>query len=216
MPVPPPPGPTTGGPIPPPGRAQHLVASSGFVVYEAGRSIFDESVLVYLARSRWDLGDFDVVDHVGRPLGASRSEEARQFLTPSRATVLIDPGGSELLRVVAERGWMKFVFAVGGVANARFETASAGLSELRITSNAERFGCVVGQGVRGLAASELAILDHHRLEVGRIRVHRRRSWSPARDYVVSMKPGQRDELRRLLPAVPLVLARLRETRRKRA
>ncbi|MGB5758878.1 MAG: hypothetical protein WBM50_18340 [Acidimicrobiales bacterium] len=216
MPIPPPPGPTTDGPIPPPGRAQRLVAGSGFVVYERGRSIFDESVLVYLARSGRDIGHFDVVDHVGRPLGASRPEERLQFFTPRRSTVLIDPGGSELLRVVAERGWMKYVFAVSGVANARFETASAGLSELRITSNGERFGGVIGRGIRGLAATDLAILDHNGIEVGRIRVHRRQIWSPARDYVVSTKPGRRDELRRLIPAVPVVLATLREFRRKRA
>ncbi|MGI9598624.1 MAG: hypothetical protein ACR2QK_20835, partial [Acidimicrobiales bacterium] len=71
------------------------MAKSGFVVYEGGRSIFDESVLVYLSRPKNQWPDFDIVDHLGRALGASRRQVPRTsplggFVTRSRSAVF-DP-----------------------------------------------------------------------------------------------------------------------------
>ena len=87
-----------------------MVARSGFVVYEGGNSIFDESVLVFLARPRGALPGFDIFDHVGRPLGQASSSQRNPLFELDAETVYYDTDMNELLRVTATIGGFKSVF----------------------------------------------------------------------------------------------------------
>lgn len=216
MPLPPPPRPATvGQEPPPPGRAQRLVARAGFVVYEAGRSIFDEPVLVYLARTSTHWPDFDVVDHVGRVLGHARLQVRRSARLTAGPITLFDPGGHRLLSVRPESKLFRFAYRISGVASADYVMRSLGSSELVIEAGNERLGSVLGRGFRGLSGSHLSLLDHDRRQVGEIRtfVEHRRLLAPVDSFVVRYEPALRGDLRRLSLAAPMVIALIRRARR---
>lgn len=201
-----------GNPPPPPGKAERLVAQSGFVVYEGGSSLFDESVLVYVARTRDLWPEFDIYDHVGRPLGYSRN-------VPDSGPVLLerwsqdrsayyDHGHNELLRV-ANSG--NSVFNVTGGATCRVVSEWKNMGNMIISANNEPYGAVVGPRYRGLTDSTLRILDARQAQVGAIKVLEEGRWpNSIRHYVVSVEAGLRGELRSIAIAVPTMVAVIKE------
>ncbi len=107
---------TSGDDPPPPGAAQGLVARAGFVVYEGGRSVFDESVLVYIAHHQRSWPNAEVVDHVGRPLGAVRRRQNHGLLRTTPLFRITDPAGGKLFDVVAKNRLLSRRYVVTGVA----------------------------------------------------------------------------------------------------
>ncbi len=217
MATPPPPISAHRGPgPPPPNLAQQLVARSGFVLYEGGRSVFDESVLVYQAKHKSSWPNCDITDHVGRTLGLIRRQGRGGFAKQGPAAVF-DPGGAELLRVAQGTKRFNFVFDVTGVASARYETSTIGGREMVIEANNERFGSIRGPAYRGMTASTMEILDQNRNPVGGIRsISAGSSFSSWDHYVMSIKPHVGGELRRLLIAAPLVIAFAKRAQQSRS
>lgn len=208
-------GPPDGRPQPPhPVRAQELVARAGVVVYESGRSLFDESVLVHLVRSRRYWSDFDVVDHVGRGLGGTRLDVSRGWFSRLvGTTVLLDHADVAVLEVEPGRKFYGSPFRVRGVVDARLEILRFGFRGFKIMIGEQEVGSVVGSGFRGALSSTLRLLDRGGVQVGTIRVFRRWAiWSGAADMVVSVDPGLQGDLRRVVPAIPIVLANIRQAR----
>lgn len=181
------------------------------MVYESGRSVFDESVLVYLVRSRRYWADFDVVDHVGRPLAGTRLDGRSKLFSRLRTTVLLDPAGGAVFEVVPAQTHLGSPFRVRGVTDARLDVMRLGFRGVRIKVGGEGVGSVVGTGLRGVRGARLGILNSGQVQVGTIEVFRRWGiWSSAADMVVSVGPGLEGDLRRIVPIVPIVLANLRQ------
>lgn len=205
-----PPAPGANVPIPPPPNfAQGLVARSGAVVYEGGRSVFDESVMVYRARQKKQWPGFDVVDHVGRPLAVILAQGQSTMFTVMRRVIVMDLGGSPLLTVQPANKLFSNLFDVSGVASATFTKKGSG-RKMSIMSNNERFGVIAGSAISGLLSDRLTILDDREQEVAVVRSFRRgRRMSQVHDFVVSVDPALRGPLRRLLIAAPPILAVVR-------
>ncbi|MGH1492742.1 MAG: hypothetical protein ACRBK7_25670 [Acidimicrobiales bacterium] len=227
------PGSPGGGEIspPPPGLAERLVAQSGFVVYEGGNSLFNETVLVYLAKPRKERPDFDIFDHVGRPVGISRLQNRRFNVGSHGTTVMYDAGMNETLRVKPTFTPLSMTFAVSGVASGRVigggnrfgdlvigpdvQTAKPGPYRVAPTKATvhgpvpnvmQHYGSIAGPKLRGLTASSLMILDQQKNQVGQIRVFSEGRWfSRVRHYVMSIEPTVKGELRRLLITVPTII-----------
>jgi hypothetical protein len=198
---------------PPPGRAQGLVARSGAVVYEEGRSLFDEPVLVYLGSSTGGSGvRFAVQDHVGQARGWCRAEP-RRGLAVNLATEVFDVGPAPVLRVRPRPFRPRRSYRIEGVATA-LVNSSLGGRELSLEADGERLGLLRGSGLRGVNAAEIQILDHADRRVGRIWTGRERVGllSRAQSYVLDVEPGLRGELRRLLAAAPVVIESIRRAR----
>jgi hypothetical protein len=201
---------------PAPGFAQQLVARSGFVVYEGGRTVFDESVLVYRARTRKHWPDFDISDHVGRALAVVRVQGPRSLLGQRRPSEILDLGGSRLLRVRPINKMFSQTFEISGVANAHFVAKGSGRTAT-IEANGERFGAVAGSSFRGMANSQLSIVDHADRQVGVIKSYRRGGlMRRVDDYVVSIEPTLRGPLRRSILAIPTVVAMIRRAQEQAA
>ncbi len=214
MAMPPPPEPAHRGPNPPPpNKAQQLVARSGFVLYEGGRSVFDESVLVYLAKHKTRWPDCDITDHVGRRLGAVRQKHRRRWVSNSQTSVF-DAGGSQLLHVTPRPGLFSFLFDVSGVANGRYRSTSITARELVIEANNERFGSIRGPSFQGMGAGKIEILDQREEPVGAIRsMSAGSSFSSWDHYVMSIDPQVGGDFRRLLVAAPLIASLVKRTQR---
>jgi hypothetical protein len=214
-----PPLPSSGGaPPPPPGKAQQLVARSGFVLYEGGNSVFDESVLVYMAKpSKKMWPDADITDHVGKPLGAVRMQTRRSFQSAGPTTVF-DHGGTRILHILRKTSFFNYSYEVTGVSEGAYGGATIGGKELLIEANNERYGSVRGPSFRGLGSSRLEILDQDRNQVGAIRSFRA-STSPfvsLNHYVMSVDPSVRGEFRRLLVAAPVIAEFVKRTQQNQA
>lgn len=212
-----PPSPSSSGAPPPPGKAQQLVARSGFVLYEGGNSVFDESVLVYMAKTKKQWPDADITDHVGRPLGAVRIQ-VRRSLQPVGPTAIFDPGGARILHVTRRTSFFNHSYDVTGVSQATYGGATIGGKELLIEANSERYGSIRGSSFRGLSGSRLEILDQDRNQVGAIRSFSANN-SPfvsLDHYVMSIDPSVRGEFRRLLVVAPLIAAFVKRTQQNQA
>jgi len=201
---------------PPPGPAQRLVAKAGFTLYEAGNSIFDEPILVYLATSARRRDDFTVTDHIDRPLGATRALGNPGPFAKVVPTEIVDPRGSSVLsiRQSSHRGWSKWfrlIYEISGVANGMYTMSSVGSRELTLEANSEPFGYIHGAGFRGLAGKHLTLLDHDRRAVGDVRVfvEQRNPFHRTVSHVISFDPALGGELRRLLVAAPVVIEAVR-------
>ncbi|MGI9597624.1 MAG: hypothetical protein ACR2QK_15785, partial [Acidimicrobiales bacterium] len=158
--------------------------------------------------------------HVGRALGASRRQVPRTFsplggfVTKSRSAVF-DPAGARLLDVRPGGQLFKLSYAVTGVATGHYITPSIGPTKLSIGADNEPYGSIVGRGFKWIHDPTLTILDHDDQPVGAIRSFpRRNNWSPTVDYVLSVKPTLRGELRRLLIAAPTVVAMVRRAQQQ--
>ena len=184
-----------------------MVARSGFVLYEGGRSVFDESVLVYLAGPKSVWPDATITDHVGRMLGAVRMQVRRSFQAPG-PTGIFDTGGARVLHISRRTSFFSYSFDVSGVAHASYSGATIGGRELVMEANNERFGSVRGPSYRGLAGTHLEILDQDRNQVGAIRSFTTSTsiFRSTDDYVMSIDPSVHGEFRRLLVAAPVIAA----------
>ena len=202
---PPPQAAYLGSEPPPPNRSQQLVSRSGFVVYEGGRTIFDESVLVFLSKPGHNRVEFDVTDHVGRRLGATRLVRPANVLALNPGPVnIFDPGGSQLLRVTNRSAIFSATYGVSGTANGEYRSTNLGSWNLSIEANNEPFGSLVGK-VFDPQRAHISILDHDRQPVGKMRNFGDGGvFGSRRDYVLSVDPAVRGEFRRLLIAAPVV------------
>lgn len=194
-----------GGQPPPPGLAQKLVAKAGAVVYESGNSMFDESVLVYVAQLSGlnRSADFEIVDHLGRGLGWTRRVPGKGRWTANRSVGVYDGGGTKVLHANGRRSF-GFSVELSGVAAATVKLE--GRSRLTLTSGRESYGALSGGGWLGYASSHLVLIDHRDTEVGSVRrIRFGRLGAHRTHYVVSFKPGLRGELRRLAVAAPVII-----------
>ncbi|MEM7272894.1 MAG: hypothetical protein AAF547_07435 [Actinomycetota bacterium] len=196
---------------PAPNRAQALVAKAGYTVYEAGRTLFDQPVLVYLPRKARRWPDYDIVDHVGRPLGAELkvgTPSPFEVTAPSR---IVDSFGSPVLEIRPSRHLLRTEFAITGVATGSFVVKGLEGSRVSIEANRERFGMIRSSRLQGLGVGEARVEDDAGNVVGRIR-HLRTSRNPFRRqpaWVIGLDPMLRGPLRRLVVAAPSVLAAVR-------
>lgn len=189
------------------------MARSGFVLYEGGRSVFDESVLVYLAKHKTRWPDCDITDHVGRQLGAVRLQHRARWAGRGPASVF-DAGGSRLLHVMPRPSLFSFLFDVSGVAEGRYRSTSFTAKEMVIEANNERFGSIRGPSFQGMTATKMEILDQREQPVGAIRsMSAGSSFSSWDHYVMSIDPQVSGEFRRLLVVAPLIAAFVKRTQR---
>jgi hypothetical protein len=185
-----------------------LVAKSGFTVYEPGASVFDESVLVFLATMHDDWPDYQVLDHVGRPLAYSKflGRDEKPWSRHRSPTVFSDPLNNEIFQLLAKSGFGDLSFEVSGVSSGQLVRTNKRDAHLTLMANKEPYGAVAGGMLTGLSASELRIFDDAKREVGAIRRFREGTRGRKVDnYVVSIQPGLRGELRRMLVVVPTVI-----------
>ncbi len=195
---------------PPPGRAEKLVAQSGFVVYEGGNSVFDESLLVYIARPHKQWPDFDVCDHVGRPLAYSRSERRSSMFKRRNPVVYYDQRMNQILHIRSTMGGFSMAFEVSGVANCRVSGGPTRMGRLVIEANNEQYGTIIGSRMRGMLASSIEIVDDRENRIAAIRSFGDGGlFSKVWHYVMSIEPGLRGELRRTLVGVPSIIATVR-------
>lgn len=206
----PPPVPPEAEP-PDPSRAQDLVARSGFTVYEPGRTVFDQPVLVYLPRrgKRWS--DFDIVDHVGRPLAREVKTKDPRLLSVGVPSRIVDTYNNPILEIRPKSGrFLSTDFEVLGAANGMFSQRVTLASRLTIEANAEPFGAIIGGRLSGFSGN-MEIEDHDKNIVGEIRQYRltRNPFSMDKALVMGIDPLLRGELRRLLVAAPPILFAIR-------
>jgi hypothetical protein len=197
----------------PPGKVEALVAKSGFTVYEPGRNLFDEPLMVYLARPRSQWPNFDIYNHTGRILGASRSKRRNSLTQIRAATNYYDRRMNQILRVQPHPGAFKLTFEVTGVANAEVVSTMSRFGDLIIQANNEPYGMLDSPPLLGMSATYIKILDLHKNQVGAIRTFRTDALFRRTDnYVVSIDPQVRGELRRVLITVPTMIAVIRGMR----
>ncbi len=203
---PPTPSPAPGGPMPPPPNlAQQLVSQAGFAVYEGGHSMFDEPVLVFLARPKRSWPDFDVTDHVGRGLGFAQVSVRRGMVLTRRSDVM-DTSGTSVLGIKPKVGF-SLSFTVSGVANASLRARSPGLV---IETGGMRIGAVGGSRFLGLGGDRLTLLDDQERPVGTFRSFKRGGlFDRVDDFVVSLDRKCPDYLRDLVPALPTIIVMIR-------
>ena len=195
---------TPGDDPPPPGAAQGLVARAGFVVYEGGRSVFDESVLVYIAHHQRSWPNAEVVDHVGRPLGAVRRRQTHGLLRTTPLFRVTDPAGGKLFDIVAKNRLLSRRYVVTGVAAVTFR-----FPEQTITAGEEPVGSIDGKLI-GASDQRFTVLDNGNKAVAVIqRYSRGNRWVRDYDYVTSIDPVLRGELRRAIIAAPVALEQAR-------
>lgn len=196
---------------PPVGVVRRLVERSGFVVYEPGTTLFNESVLVYVARpKRREWPGFDVYDHLGRPMATIRREVASRLSTTRGPCNLFDRDGARLLRIEPRFHPFKPVIDVSGIAEARFSSGTTIFAGLTISANREPFGRISGDRLRGLHGRGFTIQDHNRTPVGAIRIDGDGLFRKhVESYVVRLDTGLDGPLRRLILAAPPVLAMVR-------
>ena len=196
---------------PPPNHAQALVARSGFTVYEEGRTMFDQPVLVYEA-SR-DFPNMAIFDHLGRPMGRTVRLD-RGFLGLGMGTVrILDTWSNAVLDLRQHTGFTDASYSIRGVLDASLAPSFAG-RRLTIRSRGVVHGELSAGGLMGVAGPRLTIYDATHHAVGELRGHHEyhHFLSSTYSYVMSIDPGLRGPLRQALIAVPIALGMLRRRR----
>lgn len=185
---------------PPPNLAQSLVSRSGFTVYEAGSTLFDQPVLVYVMTER--IPEFVIHDHVGRRLGSTATDR----LTWGRRIRRIgDAQGSTVLTVRRNSGFPVDTFRVAGAATGSILRSTSGFE---LQGGSALLGTVRGSGLWPHSGSSFQIVDGDDRSIGAIRGYRqfKDGMLDVYSYAMSIEPGLRGPLRSMLPAVPTVLA----------
>ena len=215
--LPPPDGPqdSPSHPPPPPGRVAGLVAKSGFVQYEPGRSIFDQSVVVYLSgetSGTWP--NTQITDHVGRHLGQIRRTSGPLLSGHYGDFSLYDANGSEVLRIDARTPAFRVEFRIELTANGRYVMATFG-SELTIEVNGQAVASISARSGRTSVETVRTILSEGGRQIGAIKSYKAggRFMDCRVDSVMWVNPSVDGNLRRLLLAAPLVIASAEKVRR---
>lgn len=196
---------------PPPGPAQALAAKLGYTVYEGGGSIFSAPVLVFLGRDRGKPSEYDVFDHVDRPLGYCRQLPGSMLRVESPCQIY-DPFHAPLLQARPTSGLFRISYQINGVTSALFTGPVIVGKEITIERNSEPFGYVRGPGPAAKPAARAEVLDHNRQPVAELRVIEERTLFAVkrRDMVINIDPMLGGELRRLLIALPMVMDQIRQ------
>lgn len=188
----------------PPGKVAELVARSGFVQYEPGRSLLEEDILVFVAGTKSDWPSCTITNQFGQPIGSTYKEKARWPIVIPEIGMRAGSSG-ELLRVRPRSSYV-----ISGIADGSYKPAVLGGGFEIETREGELVGSVSGTNM------SRKIWDHNAETVGGIEMfdasegfgdHRQ-------DHVLWLHPSLTGPARFLMMAAPLVIVLMDWAQRK--
>ena len=196
-------------------RVADLVERSGFEPFKSGWSIFERSILVYLAGETDDSWpNTDITDHTGSALGFVRRTAAPAMRSIYSDFSVYDVRGKEVLKLTAEPRMGDLRYDIDGTVRGRYEALRK--TWLTIEADGSAIG-YISSVISYYSAPDLSrgetrvIQSEHKSTVGVIKSYEVENsmFGHRYDSVMWVDPTADASLRALLTAAPPIIASAR-------